>query len=114
MADAQPELIEIELRNYRRDGAPFWVELSIVPVADEHGWFTHWVSVQRDVSERKAMEMKAAAAPKGIVVVDRPGSTQTVFNVIMDGQSTDSDARGACLTKCLTACTPVQPLAHSA
>ena len=25
--------IEIELRNYRRDGAPFWVELSIVPVS---------------------------------------------------------------------------------
>ncbi|ROO28880.1 diguanylate phosphodiesterase [Salinisphaera orenii MK-B5] len=54
--------IEIELRNYRRDGAPFWVELSIVPVADEHGWFTHWVSVQRDVSERKQAEAVANQA----------------------------------------------------
>lgn len=39
--------------NYRKDGTEFWVELSIVPVADERGWFTHWVSVQRDITERK-------------------------------------------------------------
>ena len=45
--------IEIELMNYRKDGSEFWVELSIVPVADENGWFTHWVSVQRDITERK-------------------------------------------------------------
>ncbi len=51
--------IELELLNYRKDGTQFWVELSIVPVADEKGWFTHWVSVQRDVSERKANEENA-------------------------------------------------------
>ena len=51
--------IEVELLNYRKDGTPFWVELSIVPVADEKGWFTHWVSVQRDITERKANEENA-------------------------------------------------------
>jgi diguanylate cyclase (GGDEF)-like protein/PAS domain S-box-containing protein len=52
--------IEIELINYRKDGTEFWVELSIVPVANEHGWFTHWVSVQRDITERKeAQELSA-------------------------------------------------------
>ena len=49
--------IEVELINARRDGTRFWVQLSIVPVANEHGWFTHWVSVQRDVSERKEAEI---------------------------------------------------------
>ncbi len=38
------------LLNYTRSGTPFWVNLSIVPVADETGWYTHWVSVQRDVT----------------------------------------------------------------
>jgi len=52
--------IEIEMVNYRKDGSEFLVELSIVPVADETGWFTHWVSVQRDVTERKAAEELAA------------------------------------------------------
>jgi len=48
--------IEIELLNRHKDGTQFWVELSIVPVADEAGWYTHWVSVQRDVTERKKAE----------------------------------------------------------
>jgi diguanylate cyclase (GGDEF)-like protein/PAS domain S-box-containing protein len=49
--------IEVELINARKDGSEFWVQLSIVPVANERGWFTHWVSVQRDISERKEAEL---------------------------------------------------------
>ncbi len=51
--------VEVELLNVRKDGTPFWVEVSIVPVADETGWYTHWVSVQRDITERKANEENA-------------------------------------------------------
>ena len=45
-----------EVLNYTKDGTPFWVELSIVPVANEKGWYTHWVSLQRDVTARKETE----------------------------------------------------------
>ena len=45
-----------ELLNYTKDGTPFWVELSIVPIANEKGWYTHWVSLQRDVTARKENE----------------------------------------------------------
>ena len=48
--------IVIEILNYTKAGVPFWVELSIVPVADEKGWYTHWVSLQRDVTARKESE----------------------------------------------------------
>ena len=48
--------VVVELINYRKDGSEFWVELSIVPVADESGWYTHWVSVQRDITKRKQAE----------------------------------------------------------
>lgn len=48
--------VEVELLNRRKDGSEFWVELSIVPVANEKGWFTHWVSVQREVTDRKIAE----------------------------------------------------------
>ena len=51
--------IELEVLNYRKDGTPFWVELSIAPVTDDKGWFTHWVSVQRDITERRAAETLA-------------------------------------------------------
>lgn len=45
--------IEVELINYRKDGSEFWVQLSIAPVADASGWYTHWISIQRDITERK-------------------------------------------------------------
>ena len=54
--------IRIEVLNYRKDGSEFWVELNIVPVANERGWYTHWVSVQREMSERKEAERVLEAA----------------------------------------------------
>lgn len=46
------EPIKIELLNYTKDKRPFWVELNIQPVKDETGWWTHWISIQRDVTEQ--------------------------------------------------------------
>ncbi len=50
--------VQVEVLNYCKDGTKFWSELSIVPIADEKGWYTHWVSVQRDVTTRKALEVQ--------------------------------------------------------
>jgi PAS domain S-box-containing protein len=44
---------EIELINYRKDNSEYWVNFSIVPVADEKGIYTHWISIQRDVTENR-------------------------------------------------------------
>ena len=49
------EPIEVELVNYRKDGSEFWVELSIAPVTDVRGLCTHWISIQRDITERKRL-----------------------------------------------------------
>ncbi len=48
--------VRVELLNYRKDGSEFWEELNIAPVADETGWYTHWISVQREITERKQAE----------------------------------------------------------
>ena len=54
--------VEVDLLNYRKDGTPFWVQLNIRPVADANGWYTHWVAIQRDITERKDAERQLAAA----------------------------------------------------
>lgn len=54
--------IEIELINAKADGSRFWAQLSIVPVANEMGFYTHWVSVQRDITARKESESLAEKA----------------------------------------------------
>lgn len=50
----------VELTNYRKDGSTFEVELDVSPVADATGWYTHWISVQREVSTRKRAEVERA------------------------------------------------------
>jgi PAS domain S-box-containing protein len=47
------EPVRTVLRNYRRDGSPYWSELLIAPVRNDHGRVTHFLGVQRDVSEQR-------------------------------------------------------------
>jgi len=49
--------VSVELLNYRRDGTPFWNELTVTPVYDDGGAsVTHFVGFQRDVTERARTE----------------------------------------------------------
>ncbi len=57
-AITQWQEVRVELLNYRKDGSEFWVELNIVPVDDGCGNWTHWVSVQRVITERKEEQRK--------------------------------------------------------
>lgn len=44
------EPIQAEILNYRKDGTTYWVEINIVPVKNEAGWYTHFISVQREIT----------------------------------------------------------------
>jgi PAS domain S-box-containing protein len=49
--------LRTELMNYRKDGTPYWVDLSLVPVPDRRGRIAHWVMIQRDITgQRQAAE----------------------------------------------------------
>ena len=52
------EACRVEILNYKKDGTTFWNEFEITPIANEKGWYTHWISVQRDVTERRELEAK--------------------------------------------------------
>ncbi len=45
-----------EILNYRKDGTPFWVEISVRALGSADGGSPYVVSVQRDVTERKRRE----------------------------------------------------------
>jgi diguanylate cyclase (GGDEF)-like protein/PAS domain S-box-containing protein len=55
-AVARTEAVTAELLYYTKMGTPYWVELELVPFADEGGKNTHWVGVGRDITERKKSE----------------------------------------------------------
>lgn len=55
----------VELRNYRKDGTPFWNELTIAPIFDENDELTHYVGFQIDVTDRReAIELAEERAEK--------------------------------------------------
>ncbi|HAJ64318.1 MAG TPA: hypothetical protein DCP31_38015, partial [Cyanobacteria bacterium UBA8543] len=47
---------QVVLKNYRKDGTPFWNELRISPVRDAKGCLTHFIGIQTDITERKQAE----------------------------------------------------------
>ena len=60
------------LLNYRKDGTPFWNELSISPIRDSDGTLTHFVGVQADVTARvEAQQTRDDALSKVALAADR-------------------------------------------
>ena len=55
-AIVQSKPVETELINYRRTGETYWVELKLSPIQDDEGQCTHFVAVERDITERKLAE----------------------------------------------------------
>lgn len=55
------------IRNYRKDGSPFWNELSITPVFNESDQLTYFIGIQKDVSSeveavQRVRELEAEVA----------------------------------------------------
>ncbi|MGQ0711468.1 MAG: EAL domain-containing protein [Rhodoferax sp.] len=76
-----PASIACELLNYRKDGSPFWNELAISPIHDEHGELSHFVGTHRDITHRKeatqALQLSERVleqAHEGILVTDASGT----------------------------------------
>jgi len=55
-AMARYEPVRAELLNYTRSGETYWVETDMVPLADDGGKHTHWLVVERDITERRKSE----------------------------------------------------------
>lgn len=55
-AIARREPFEEELRNYHRNGCPYWVHISCNPLQDADGRFEGFMAIQTDVTERKRLE----------------------------------------------------------
>ncbi len=53
---------DVTLLNYKKNGEEFWVNMNISPVANEKGWFTHFVAIQKDITERKMHQKEVLKA----------------------------------------------------
>jgi PAS domain S-box-containing protein len=73
-AIASEQEINAILLNYKKDGTPFWNDLTITPVRDDDGKVTHFIGVQNDVTDRKRAEEELVSAKEGAEVANRAKS----------------------------------------
>ncbi len=71
------------LLNFRKDGTSFWIDLHIVPVADASGWFTHWIAIERDVTEERAQTARWASAQRMESIGQLTGGMAHDFNNLL-------------------------------
>jgi PAS domain S-box-containing protein len=106
----QPGLVEIReaikdrrevtalIKNFRKDGIPFWNELSLSPIRNRDGEVTHFVGIQTDVTARVEFEAALRESEK-LAAVGRLASTiaheinnplASVMNLIYIAKASDS------------------------
>lgn len=67
------EAVQVELKNYRKDGTPFWNELHVAPIFDDRGGAMYFIGSQIDVTERVESKARLAHAHDDLerIVADR-------------------------------------------
>ena len=88
------------LHNYRKDGTPFWNEVTISPIRNRDGVLTHFIGIQNDVTVRVEYEAKIREAEK-LAVVGRLASSiaheinnplEAVMNLVYIASSNECSA----------------------
>ncbi|MCG7199182.1 EAL domain-containing protein [Marinobacter pelagius] len=54
------EPLSLTMKSYRRGGTPFWNQVSLAPVRDNHQVVTHYTAIMRDISDKKKQEKRLA------------------------------------------------------
>lgn len=50
------QVTQIETISYKKNGEEYWVSFSMIPIFDRDGKLSHWISIQRDITDQKIQE----------------------------------------------------------
>lgn len=50
------EEFKFETLNHTKTGEEYWVNFSMIPITNQEGEHSHWISIQRDITEEKKQE----------------------------------------------------------
>ena len=50
------EECQIETISYTKNNKEYWISFSMIPVYNEENQLSHWISIQRDITDEKKKE----------------------------------------------------------
>jgi PAS domain S-box-containing protein len=70
--------------NYKKNGEEFWVNLSINPVADKNGRYSHWIAIQRDITEQKNAALQREQLAQISQLFNEPYELNTILEHVLE------------------------------
>ncbi len=63
---------EVEIINYKKCGTEFWVNVSVIPVADSKGGHSHWICIEREITDRikREQEIRESLNEKEVLLAE--------------------------------------------
>ncbi|WP_069130184.1 PAS domain S-box protein [Rhodohalobacter halophilus] len=74
------ESVEETILNYRKDGTPYWLELNIDPIFDDDGNCTHFIAIERDVTEKMEKELQLKESLERYEIVSK-ATSDTIWDM---------------------------------
>lgn len=65
------EKAEMEIIDYKKNGEEIWMNISVVPIKDEKGNYTNWISIQKDITKRKQRQLERDQLIKHLTKTNR-------------------------------------------
>ncbi len=77
------------ITNYRKDGSKFFNSLSIAPMHDDHDDITHFIGIQKDVSEQVYAERASLRASQRFAIIFYFSPISIIISTLADGRIID-------------------------
>ena len=76
------EAVEVELLNYSKSGEEYWVHISLNPIF-ENGMCTKFISIQRDITDRKLREIQKSLSSEISLIFNREKNVKDALQASM-------------------------------